>query len=130
MIAYKWVIKKDNLYHPLINFKINGWMKDAYAEPYEIGKEYNNSIKLDERNNLRLLTNPNYFELYRYHFWKQPINEYLNLYNEYFKKNTEHKNQIKKYLTCDVSDIIKENNIRLICRKFVVLKVSDILNRN
>lgn len=39
MIAYKWCIKEDNKYYPLINYRIHPAIKEK-SYPYEIGKTY------------------------------------------------------------------------------------------
>jgi len=119
VIAYKWVIKKDNKYYSLMSFGIDSWIKNRPIIKYKIGQVYKNCKDLDSRRNLyyrgRFEHKP------YYHFWKQPIiqpewdryNKYLSLYKHL---------KINAILKCEVNEFIDFNNDRLITRQFKVLE--------
>ena len=121
MIVYKWTIKKQGMYYPLRNYKVDGG-KHNYS-PYEVGKIYKTQCKdkcpyvIKLRNDRNSLTR---FE--GYHFWKEKTNEYFNKWNNFLDKNEQPK--INAILKCEVKqeDIFIQNNYQLVAKQFRILK--------
>jgi hypothetical protein len=121
MIAYKWTIKKDNKYYPLVNFGINLWMK-INCSPYEIGKIY---IYNGECSHFVNSIRKRYgHEIDGFHFWKSINNDILNRWNIFLQQRKQP--TINATLLCEVEDIIKETTCngypKIIANKFKVLK--------
>jgi len=120
MIAYKWVIKKEDKYYPLVNFGINCWMK-IKAPPYEFGKEYKYNgefahlVSLMRRKGMR--------EIDGFHFWKVNNKDLLNRWNNFLESHKQPK--INAILKCEIDDIVVENDCnrvpRIIANKFKVI---------
>jgi len=118
MIVYKWVIKQNNRFYSLMNYGINSWRLPISLAPYCINNIYSDYQNYGER-----LTNP--FEKKGFHFWKNPEGEFLGMklkWNNYLQKRNQPK--INAILLCEINinDIIKENDIRVIAKKFKVIE--------
>ena len=118
MIAYKWVIKKNNKYFPLVNFGINEWMRNIQAEPYEIGKTYKYKGQYSHYNK-------NDRERDGYHFWLRPKKEFiLNNWNTFLKRKNSP--EINAILKCEIDEIKTYKDCwqepRIIADKFTVLE--------
>jgi len=121
LIVYKWVIKKDNKYYPIINNGAYFLFNDLDLGFYEIGKIYDKYINPWEliRNNPRRQYNK--FHRPGFHFWKQQNNSQLEGYQKCMKRI---KNQfINCTLKCRIrlDDIIVENTERVVCERFQIL---------
>jgi hypothetical protein len=121
MIAYKWAIKKENKYYPLINFGINTWMK-IEAKPYEINNTY---IYNGEYSYLVTPSRKMYMrEIDGFHFWGEINQNVLLRWNNFLIRFKQLK--INSTLMCEIDDIIVKNEFmgipRIIANKFTVLK--------
>jgi hypothetical protein len=121
MIAYKWVIKEDNKYYPIINngaYRLFNNLDLGYYKKRNTIKEFINPYNLI-RNGFKYRQ----FSFHRtgFHFWINNDKKYLNNYQRVMKF---HKNKkINCILKCYVrkKDIILENEERLIANKFRIL---------
>jgi len=131
MIVYKWVIKKDNFYYPLVLFgvhptiwRIGKGLEKVY--PYKKGMKYSKYYDLlsEVRNLPRSLT-----DVAGFHFWKDnnAIGEILEKYNKCMSHYYGKKIKINAILKCfvDEADIISEGifmgHTHIVSKKFKVL---------
>ena len=121
MIVYKWVIKKRNEYHPIIN---NGghagyFWRDKGLKPYEKGHTIKNYIDPHKLN--RGIRQGYDFDIPGFHFWRTIDNKTKERYQRCMKsiKGT----QINCTLKCFIreKDIIKKDNQRIIAKQFRIL---------
>lgn len=125
MIAYKFVIKRNNKYYPLLNFGIDGKFKIRNCPPYELGTVYDcpkdfNTLKLELGGGIG------------YHFFKTSNPNGYNKSNDHygnikikFTKFLKTINKIPIELTCIkcyVNNIIAENENRIVANKFKILQ--------
>jgi hypothetical protein len=123
MIAYKWVVKQNNEFIPLVNFGINHWMNKTKAEHYQLNKVYNNVIDYDVENEKK------HFNLGRerpgYHFWKSSFNEtYFKHYQSYLK-NYRKITVSFTTLCCILENIIWEDREKFIALQFTPIKILE-----
>lgn len=118
MIVYKWVIKKNNKYFPIVNNGAYKPFQNLDLSFYEKGKTIKNFI-----NPYKLILDGNEYKqkgFHRtgYHFWKQIDLKILERYNRCMKTN-----KINCTLKCYIrhKDIIKEDENRIIAKKFRIL---------
>jgi hypothetical protein len=128
MIAFKWVIKEGDKYYPILNYGINPWLPDITLDYYELNKTYSDSKDAsphrDKDFHIYRLQHKNSFELPGYHFWKKSINDKFDMWNKCIqsKKFPE----INAIISCEIFDIIKEDDERLICKSFTVIGVLNL----
>lgn len=131
MIVYKWCIKIQDKYYPLVNFKIHPGIETTQP-PYEINKNYDHYIDLLKEKYEKCPY------LYRsvlnqagFHFFKNPKPKLTwKQYNHCLERSKQPR--INSILKCEIKrkDIIGED-IRLeakelVARKFKVLKEVNI----
>jgi hypothetical protein len=123
MIAYKWVIKKDNKYFSLRNFGIDGGKRRSVNHtPYEKNNSYETNC-LIKSEYFKLRNAPNSLTSCQgFHFWKTPTNICLENWNKFLEK--EKQPQINAILKCEINnkDIFIENDYQLVTKKFIVLE--------
>ena len=120
MIVYKWVVKKDNKYYPIINngayFPFNNIKLDYYIKGKTI-KNYINPWNLTSfpKRKTRGFHRPGY------HFWKNKTEERIDNYQKCMSKYNK---QINCTLKCYIrnKDIIMQDAQRLIAKKFRILE--------
>lgn len=122
MIVYKWVIKKDNKYYPIIN---NGAYKPFTGLNlgyYIKGRTISNYINPFELIPLGNIYHQRDFHRTGFHFWNTLNNLPLERYNKTMKyhKNTEINCTLKCYIR--EKDIIKRDAYRTIAKKFRILE--------
>lgn len=121
IIAFKWTVKKDknNKFFPLINYGIDGDRIIEVCKPYKLNTFYNQSKDLRVRKELTQYG----FQIAGYHFWKSPINEFYNKWIKYLKEHGRLFYQSKfSILKCKVWDIVKEDNLRIVAKKFIPME--------
>jgi len=123
MIAYKWVIKKDNKYFPLRNSGIDGGKYKLYNHsPYIKEETYETTCAIKSKF-FKLRNCPNSLTSCQgYHFWKTPKNIYLEEWNEFFNKQNQP--NINAILKCqiDETDIFIENDYQLVAKNFKIIE--------
>lgn len=120
MIVYKWVIKKEDKYFPIINNGAYSPFNDLDLGYYQKGKTIKNFI-----NPYNLIPN-RYFRQQRFHrtgfhFWIDKNNCMLERYQNCMKRTLNR--QINCTLKCYIrnKDIIMQNCDRIITKKFRIL---------
>jgi hypothetical protein len=128
-IAYKWVIEKNGLYYPILNFGINNWRPLNQLNPYKKNIFYCNpkDIFPDQSNEChqwRIRNGFPNFEMPGFHFWKHAINKHLEKYNDYlaYKKSPI----INTVLICTLFGVIKENEERIVAKGFLIKDVEPL----
>ena len=121
MIAYKWVIKKDNKYVPLRNFGIDALDGIQKHISYKMHKVYKCPKGRKKSGG--------YFCIPGFHFWGNTSNiQTLENWNRFLKKRNQP--TINCILICEIEDIIKQRNSLLgnhiICKKFKVLEEKEV----
>ncbi len=118
MIAYKWVIKKDNSYFSLIGFGIHPGIKNSFKYFYELNKTYFNY-----NNNLRNKRFQKRLNIAGFHFWKYPkLEDKWKRYNKCLKHYNNPK--INAILKCEINNenILDQDNEHIVANKFKILK--------
>lgn len=119
MVVYKWVIKKENKYFPIINNGGYTPFTNLDLGYYKKGKTIKNFI-----NPYNLIKNTRKqwgFHRTGYHFWIDNDKRQLKNYQKYMKRVTGR--QINCILKCYIrlKDVIMKDSNRIITTKFRIL---------
>ncbi len=114
MIVYKWVIKENNYYKPIVNNGALSCALDINLPFYQKGKTIKDFININHPIGHR-------FHRSGFHFWKKPTNRRFKFFNHCMWKMK--KTKINCTLKCFVSekDIILQDNNQMIAKKFRIL---------
>ena len=114
MICYKWVIKEENYYKPIINNGAFYCAKNIKLDSYKIGKTIKNFININHPKG-------NKFNRSGFHFWKKPSKERFEQYERCMIKmmNTRINCTLKCYIRN--KDIILQNGEQIIAKQFRIL---------
>ena len=126
MIAYKWVIKKDKKYYPIVNNGAYRPFDDIDLGYYKKGNTVKNYIDPNKLINYKVNHNYNSFHRAGYHFWTKDNEKIRNKYNVIMKRR---KNKIINcILKCYIrkKDIIMADSNRVITKKFRILEEINI----
>ncbi len=120
MICYKWVIKEEDFYKPIVN---NGGMhgaKNAKLKSYKRGKTINNFIDIHKLCNINQGKRSR-FNIPGFHFWKNPTRQKFEQYERCMKQVSNTK--INCTLKCFIrtKDIILGNDEQIIAKQFRIL---------
>lgn len=121
MIVYKWVIKENNYYKPIIN---HGALINAYEielPVYIKGNTIKNFIDVRKILGHRISKCDSKFHRKGFHFWKKPLLRDFEQYNRVMWQLQRTK--INCTLKCYIrnKDIILQDNNKLIAKKFRIL---------
>lgn len=121
MVLYKWVIKKDNKYFPVINNGAYPPFNDLDLGYYQKGKTIKNFINPYNLIPNRYFRKQKGFHRTRFHFWINKNNRMLKRYQNCMKQTMN--KQINCILKCyiRIQDIIMQDNDRIIAKKFRIL---------
>ncbi len=119
MIVYKWVIKKDKKYFPIINngaFAPFDKLKLGYYKKGYTSKEFFNPYTYLPKRTYK----PRGFHRTGYHFWTKPKGQRFLYYQCSMKRLNKQINCILKCYVRNKDLILKDEN-RVIAKKFRVL---------
>lgn len=125
MIAYKFVIKRNNKYYPLLNYGIDGFTSIRNCPRYEFGKIYNtpkdfhtylNELGAGKGYHFFKISNPRGYNKLGDRgniFIKDKFEEFLNRRTQNIKITC---------IKCEIMDIVAETELRVVAKKFQILQ--------
>ncbi len=114
MIVYKWVIKENNYYKPIVNNGALHCANNMNLDNYKKGNTIKNFININHPIG-------NIFHRSGFHFWKKLTKERFEQYQRCMKNNLNKK--INCTLKCYIQnkDVILQDKEKVIARKFRIL---------